>query len=497
MPPKGSLLVDQNGGPAHEAPSGIWSSWRETLVVSASFMSAYTAYLALQSLQSSLNQEQGLGVVSLACLYGTIILSGILTPPFIRLVGPKWTLVVAWVCHSVYTASNFYPTWSTLIPASILLGAIAGPMWTAQGLYITTNGERIAKTTGQKLHSILSKLNGVFFMCYESTQITGNLISSLVLKQGSYTDTNVTRWCGADNCPTAGNGTEIAEPEPQIVYILLGVFLVCDVVGLALTVFLLPPLHNTHAEVSIPGESTEQPGLGKTLVSWCTALSDPKLLCLVPFFLSCAMSQGILFADFTKAFISCSLGVSMVGFIMAAHGAITSVIAIVSSQIAKYTGRYGLFAIAFTCNISMVLTLLLWKPDSDNIAPFFAIPIIWGVAVGIFHAQFNSLVGMLFPEKKPSAFANYHTWNAIGYTITFAYGGVLCVRTKLYVCLGAVVFGILGYTGAEVLYARQTRASLSRGITHPGDTANENVTFLSSHKKQGDFVKIYKSTTQG
>ncbi|XP_046545756.1 protein unc-93 homolog A-like [Haliotis rubra] len=472
MPPKGSLLAAQNGGSAHKEPSSFWSSWRETLVVSASFMSAYTAYLALQSLQSSLNQEQGLGVVSLACLYGTIILSGILTPPFIRLVGPKWTLVVAWVCHSVYTASNFYPTWATLIPASVVLGAIAGPMWTAQGLYITTNGERISKTTGQKLHSILSKLNGAFFMCYESTQITGNLISSLVLKQGSYADTNTTTWCGADNCPTAGNGTEIAEPEPQIVNILLGVFLVCDLIGLALTVCLLPPLHNTQPE----GKSIEQPGLGETLVSWCTALSDPKLICLVPFFLSCAMSQGILFADFTKAFISCSLGVSMVGFIMAAHGAITSVIAIISSQIARYTGRYGLFAIAFTCNISMVLTLLLWKPQSDNIAPFFAIPIIWGVAVGIFHAQFNSLVGMLFPEKKPSAFANYHTWNAIGYTITFAYGGVLCVRTKLYVCLGAVVFGILGYTGAEILYRRQTRA-------HHEDVANEDATFLGLQKK--------------
>ncbi|XP_071093960.1 protein unc-93 homolog A-like [Haliotis cracherodii] len=443
-----------------ETPGGesFWSSWRETLVVSASFLSAYTAYLALQSLQSSLNQEQGLGVVSLACLYGTVILSGILTPPFIRLVGPKWTLVIAWVCHCVYTASNFYPTWATLIPASILLGAIAGPMWTSQGLYITASGMRLSKISGEKLHAVLSKLNGVFFMCYECTQVTGNLISSLVLKQGSLIDSdNVTQICGADDCPTSGNTTtELAEPEPHIVYTLLGIFLACDVIALVLTLLFLPQFQKTPTSE----DSTEQPlGMGRTLLSWFTALSDPKLLLLVMFFLSSAMSQGILFADYTKAFISCSLGVSMVGYVMACHGVVTALVAIVTSQAAKYTGRYVLFGVSIVCNAAMLLTLVLWKPRSDFIGPIFIIPSLWGIAIGIFHTQFNALVGLMFPEKQEAAFANFHTWNAIGFTITFAYGGALCVRAKLYVCLVLFALGSLGYLLAEVIYLRQTHSA--------------------------------------
>ncbi|XP_046556060.1 protein unc-93 homolog A-like [Haliotis rubra] len=459
-----------------EPPGGesFWSSWRETLVVSASFMSAYTAYLALQSLQSSLNQEQGLGVVSLACLYGTVILSGILTPSFIKLVGPKWSLVVAWACHCVYTACNFYPTWATLIPASIVVGASAGPMWTSQGLYITASGMRLSKISGEKLHAVLSKLNGVFFMCYECTQVTGNLISSLVLKQGSLTQSdNVTQICGADDCPTSGNTTtDLAEPEPHIVYTLLGIFLACDVIALVLTLFFLPQFKKT----STPEDSTEQPpGIGRTLLSWFTALSDPKLLLLVIFFLSSAMSQGILFADYTKAFISCSLGVSMVGYVMACHGVVTAVVAIVTSQAAKYTGRYVLFGASIVCNAAMLLTLVLWKPRSDFIGPIFIIPSLWGIAIGIFHTQFNTLVGLMFPEKQEAAFANFHTWNAIGFTITFAYGGALCVRAKLYVCLALFALGSLGYFLAEILFLRQKREA--RKASSRANNSNSSLEF--------------------
>lgn len=42
-------------------------------VVSLSFLFVYTANLAIQNLQSSLNQAEGLGITSLAALYGAII----------------------------------------------------------------------------------------------------------------------------------------------------------------------------------------------------------------------------------------------------------------------------------------------------------------------------------------------------------------------------------------------------------------------------------------
>ena len=65
---------------------------------------------------------------------------GSLSPLVIRFLTAKRTLVVAFVCHLLYTASNFYPTFPTLLTSSLLLGAMAGPMWTAQGLYATATG---------------------------------------------------------------------------------------------------------------------------------------------------------------------------------------------------------------------------------------------------------------------------------------------------------------------------------------------------------------------
>ena len=65
-------------------------------------------------------------------------------------------------------------------------------------------------------HRALSLFNGVFFAFYESTQISGNLIASLVLTKGSYNKTVIQdehKVCGAGKkvllfCVGAGDGVE-------------------------------------------------------------------------------------------------------------------------------------------------------------------------------------------------------------------------------------------------------------------------------------------------
>ncbi|CAL1534224.1 unnamed protein product, partial [Lymnaea stagnalis] len=273
---------------------------RNCLVLSVSFTFVYTAYLAIQNLQSSLNQEANLGVVSLSVLYGTIIIFGTQAPIFIKFIGAKRVLVLAWVIHIIYTASNFYPTFATLIPSSALLGAIAGPMWTSQGIYITAAGEKYAALQGVSsegaLHAILSKFNGIFFMFYEITQITGNMISSFVLSASSYnTSSGVDhRICGPNDCPfvSAGNVTsKIEEPERHVVYILLAIFLSCNICGLLLTLFGLP--HHTE----VRGESTS---VFKDMASCFKMSVDKRMLLLLPLFMAQAMAVGVLYADYTK-----------------------------------------------------------------------------------------------------------------------------------------------------------------------------------------------------
>lgn len=274
-------------------------SGRETwnvVIISLSFFAVFTAYLALQNLQSSLNQEDGLGVISLSCLYAFIIVSAILAPWIIKTLGIKISLLISWVSHILYTCSNFYPTFATLIPTSILLGLISGPLWTSQSVFISNNAYSASKLNRADTHATLSRLNGIFFTFYELTQITGNLVSSFVLNKDEYNMTSViTSTCGCNDCPitTSGNETsKIVEPAAPTVYLMLSIFLAFDVLGFLCTAAFLP---------SIPkSEWAEQSNKKESFTACFSALQDPKLAFLLPFISIMAMEQAVLWTDFTK-----------------------------------------------------------------------------------------------------------------------------------------------------------------------------------------------------
>lgn len=427
---------------------------RNVLILSGSFTAVFTAYLAIQNLQSSLNQEHGLGIISLSSMYACIIISGILAPTIIKVIGEKRTLIISFLCHVIYTITNFYPSFYTLIPSSVLLGMTAGPMWTSQSIYISEMSYSYATTSGKDIHAILSKFNGIFFSMYETTQITGNLISSLVLQQGSYNDKSASNEtvsnCGKTDCPLETNATSIDEPEHRVVYILLGIFLACDIAGVILTSCFLPPLKQQ--------VSKQKTNVLSSLTLCGKGLLDVNLVLLVPLIMFMAMEQAILWTDYTKAFISCPVGIQKIGFVMSAYGGSTTFFALSLSKISQYTGRHFLFIVAGLVNFGILVTLYLWIPQRDDITLIFVLPVIWGLAEGIWQTQSNALVALLFPEKKDAAFANYHTWKAIGFSITFVYGNFLCVSTKLMIALVLLVVAMTLYVIVEIRVTRRKRS---------------------------------------
>ncbi|XP_053374801.1 protein unc-93 homolog A-like [Mercenaria mercenaria] len=437
---------------ANQQNEGKGNEFKNVLILSGGFTAIFTAYLAIQNLQSSLNQKEGLGLISLSCMYACIIISGILAPAIINIFGEKWTLMISFLSHVIYTATNFYPSFSTLIPSSVLLGLTAGPMWTSQSVYIAEMSYSYAASSGKDEHAILSRFNGIFFAMYETTQITGNLISSLVLQQDSYNEsaTNETvKYCGKEDCPREVNATLIEEPDRHIVFILLGVFLACDVIGVFLVTCFLPPLKKQ--------VSKQKSSILNSLTTCGKGLVDLNLVLLVPLIMFMAMEQAILWTDYTKAFISCPIGIQKIGFVMATYGGSTTFFALSLSRISKYTGRQALFAVAGLVNLGTLVTLYLWIPSADNVALIFLMPVIWGMAEGIWQTQSNALVAFLFPEKKDAAFANYHTWKATGFTITFVYGNFLCVSTKLIIALTLLVVAMTLYVIVEIRVKRQQR----------------------------------------
>ncbi|XP_078575853.1 protein unc-93 homolog A-like [Branchiostoma floridae x Branchiostoma japonicum] len=193
--PKTKLLKE---GSTHQS-SFTKRIWKNLLVLSSAFLLNFTAFRGLQNLQSTLNSEAGLGVVSLSCVYASMVLSCMYAPFFIHKVGScKWTIVVCFFGHVLYTGSNFYPSWYTLMPSSVLLGAISGPLWTAQNTYLTSSAQEYAEQH-ESPEGDIAKFNGIFYLLNDLSGIIGNLISSLVFSARTQ-DIGKGEFCGAMDC---------------------------------------------------------------------------------------------------------------------------------------------------------------------------------------------------------------------------------------------------------------------------------------------------------
>ena len=122
-------------------------------------------------------------MTSLAVVYGTTVLSCLAAPWLINRLTTKWTMVIAFSTFAGYFAASFYPQRELILPLSVLLGALAGPMWSAQATYVTT----LALTYAQhrrivfESEDVINQFMGVFFGFFRCSQIWGNLISTLIL----------------------------------------------------------------------------------------------------------------------------------------------------------------------------------------------------------------------------------------------------------------------------------------------------------------------------
>lgn len=157
-----------------------WRILKNVSAVSCAFMIQFTAFQGTANLQSSINAKDGLGTVSLSAIYAALVVSCIFVPTFlIKRLTVKWTLCVSMLCYAPYIASQFYPKFYTLVPAGVLLGIGAAPMWASKATYLTQVAGVYAKLTDQAVDGIIVRFFGFFFLAWQTAELWGNLISSL------------------------------------------------------------------------------------------------------------------------------------------------------------------------------------------------------------------------------------------------------------------------------------------------------------------------------
>jgi peptidoglycan/LPS O-acetylase OafA/YrhL len=100
---------------------------------------------------------------------------------------------------------------------------------------------------------------------------------------------------------------------------------------------------------------------------------------------------------YLQSYVSCPIGIHMVGFVMATHGATAAAFIFLFSRLAKLTGRYPLFAIAALTSLVSLIILYDWTPTADEEALIYVFPVLWGVGEGVWQAQTNGKGGKSFP----------------------------------------------------------------------------------------------------
>ena len=181
--------------------------------LSIGFIVFYSAFIGLQNLQSSINSAQGLDLVTFSLVYGMFIIAGFITPGFLKLFGTKYSLLFGCVCHLIYNLTNYYPSWYTLVPVSILIGFATGPIWAAANSHVAQVAVTAASSLGKKQDYLISKFTGIFFFFFQFSQFPGNLASSLILfPYNNDDDMDV-------NLNTSGNYSS-ADPDSEVCDVL-------------------------------------------------------------------------------------------------------------------------------------------------------------------------------------------------------------------------------------------------------------------------------------
>ena len=207
-------------------------AYKNLLGVSVSYWIIFSAFLAVVGLQSSLNEQDGLGLASLCTLYTCFVFSGLFTSSVVRLFGTKYNLVMCYIVMLIYTLSNFYPHWYTLIPGSICLGLAFGPLWASLNVHITTVAIRFAPALNETPGYVVALFTGIHTFFYKMSYIPANLASSAIL----FSERTVNSSDGGPlidtSLGTVCNNTEAANVDRIYIYILFSIYVVFDIVAI-------------------------------------------------------------------------------------------------------------------------------------------------------------------------------------------------------------------------------------------------------------------------
>jgi len=108
---------------------------------------------------------------------------------------------------------------------------------------------------------------------------------------------------------------------------------------------------------------------------------------------TCAKKRRGIFTSkplsFLKAFITCSLGIHRVGFVMICFGATDAFFSLTLGRLTKYTGRIPVFISGALIHLSVIIMMLIWRPHHSLLWVFYVIAALLGYCDAVWQTQIN------------------------------------------------------------------------------------------------------------
>ncbi|XP_071534487.1 UNC93-like protein isoform X2 [Panulirus ornatus] len=400
-------------GEAGEAPHCVLSREEKTeklaimknvIIISVAFTFLFTSFNALSNLESSINKT--MGTTAYSTIYIAIVISCCFVPSWLlQKLKEKYSMVVAMACYSTFMAAHYYSRLYTLVPTAIILGFGAAPLWAAKCTYLTKVGKRYAELVGEDTEVVITRFFGIFFFFFQSTQVWGNLVSSTVLSIGVEENVEVDEEallsCGYNFCIaepsvpaviTNASNNVVASAEqdgPPLwkIYIIATIFLCCSILAALITFFFVDPV--TRFKEAGLGECTSKPSVYQLLAATLNHVRHPYQMLLIPLTMWSGFEMQFLFSDYTAAYVTCSLEMHMVGYVIICFGVCDAFFSVALTQLVKMVGRVPVFTLGLVINLVLIIACIYWRPHPDDRPWFYVVAALWGVGDAIWQTQIN------------------------------------------------------------------------------------------------------------
>lgn len=141
----------------------------------------YSSFFSIRNAQGSLMEDKKLSLLSYGALNSMLWFGGVCANPAVYLIKPKWAMVVASLGFLIFSVSQYHLTYYSLLPAAAFCSLTNGMLWSLEGIYVMNTASTYALVTGEKLVSVVGRLNGIVLSCVLGSNILGNLIGPFIL----------------------------------------------------------------------------------------------------------------------------------------------------------------------------------------------------------------------------------------------------------------------------------------------------------------------------